>query len=85
MSNPRDTQFAGFAKLLAEELPEPPIDDSVLGIVHAEWREQVELIIAQKTYDLVGHAFRETQVWHNDGIDCAVQSIPDMTEWPRED
>ncbi len=90
MSNPRDTQFQNFAKLLVDDLPEPPTDDSVLG-AHAEWREQVELIIAQRAHDLVYHscvAINNTQV-EQTGMslhpNAMMRAIPDMTEWTMED
>lgn len=74
--NPRDTQFAGFATLLLEQLLN--IDgvhvESSYGEAHELWKP----IIAQRAYDLVAHAVNETI-----GI-SKIDHVPDLTEWPKE-
>lgn len=73
----RDTQFMGFAKLLLDELPEQPYDDSVLGIAYGDWKETVMKIIAQRAYDLVSHVIDHAPASVSDADDW---NIPDLTE-----
>jgi len=84
-ANERDTHFAGFAKLVAEELPDPPIDDSYLGLPTAEWKETIQKIIARRAYDLVFHTLMEVDPAWLDMLDTSEWTgrIPDMTEWPK--
>jgi hypothetical protein len=75
-TNPRDTQFAGFAGLLLEQLlnVEGVYVESSYGEVRTLW----EPIIAQRAYDLVAHAVNETI-----GI-SKIDHVPDLIEWPKE-
>lgn len=77
----RDMQFQGFAKLLMRDL------DAVSTTTYASLdkaREAYALVVARRAYDFVKHALRESDVWHAKGLDAAVQSIPDLIEWPGE-
>ena len=74
----RDTQFAGFAKMLWQELYH-----------EIDWQqdsgEGVEQIIARRAYDLVSHTLLNTGPMM---LDCysheeQVAAIPDMTTWPE--
>lgn len=94
--NTRETQFAGFAKALWDELPDLNVNSL---IAFDEWSETSEKIIAQRAYDLVRHAL------YCDNINSAywpghplygqasdiyeketaqkVSDIPDLTELPE--
>jgi hypothetical protein len=84
----RDTQFQGFAKLLAEELKAHGLLDignafkPLLDIPVDLDYEKVKQIIARWAYDLVEHAMREIELAD---LECCehredlVQEIPDMT------
>ena len=78
--NERDTHFASFAKLVAEELPDPPVDDSYLGLPTAEWKETIQKIIARRAYDLMIHTLYHSRY----DREVPSVSIPDMTAWPEE-
>jgi hypothetical protein len=86
--NPRDIQFAGFAKLLAEECAQLPVD---LKEPVEDANRRFQLLIAQRAYDLVSSAAHfmlggaplppdrdEAFIRH------VVQIVPDMTGWPKE-
>ena len=86
----RDTHFAGFAKLLWDELmqanglgyifvDEDKHDD---GIDPTNYR----LLIAQRAYDLVFHTIMNIDPYHLDALSTEEipARIPDMTEWPVE-
>lgn len=81
----RDTQFAGFAKLLYEQFVNAAptyIDGHVRRGTMS--REEVEQIIAQRAYDFMKHMVKVIpHLIHNANItnlDAAMQYIPDMTE-----
>ena len=67
----RDNQFAGFAKMLWQELYH-----------EIDWQqdsgENAEQIIAQRAYDLVMHAVSETTGAKS------IDHVPDMRQWPEE-
>jgi len=69
----RNTQFAGFAKLVMGEL-----------LTYFGDFEDMEKIIAERAYDLVEHSVR----YHLCGdkyyrsLEEKVKAIPDLTEWP---
>lgn len=65
--NPRNTQFSGFAKLLMDEL-----------LTHFGDFEDMERIITQRAYDLVGYTLDNV-------ITTYIPSILDMTKWPDHD
>jgi hypothetical protein len=76
-NNPRDTQFAGFAKaLLAEVLA---ADGVVIEPDNPNWPEE-QLIIARRAYDLVAHAI--------ECLDCkgceSVEWVSDLPVLPEE-
>ena len=86
----RDTQFAGFAKLVVEDLrlhggfPMRPVNRS-------EVRPLIERIIARRAYDLAYHVMSETTVGmaaENEGGELSrqenIDAIPDLTHWPEE-
>jgi len=81
----RDTQFQGFAKALLAELLQGSIVE-VRTPFQDDWREEWESIIARWAYDLVEHSTR----YHFCGdkyyrsLKEKVESIPDMTELPKE-
>lgn len=88
-TNPRDTQFLGFAQLLIPEIDEVigavtewgvehDIDDEakVAQELYSRWRT----LIAQRAYDLACHVATTTlTVAHGD-----MSKIPDLTQWPEE-
>ena len=77
--NARDTQFAGFAELLADELRGWELS-----------RPGVKQIIARRAYDLVCHSVSQITGQMGDEMeagtmkpqDCA-EYVPDLTEWPE--
>lgn len=73
--NARDTQFAGFAKLLINDLMQANSSDD---------RAKKEQVIARRAYDLVKHTIRELQYDDDRYSDDWTQKIPDMTEWKKE-
>lgn len=80
----RDTQFAGFAKALLDELLS--IQGVFIDTVYEEWREWWEETIAQRAHDLVGHTFDNTGPMM---LDCysheeQIAAIPDLTTFPEE-
>ena len=82
MSN-RDTQFLGFAKLLMRDL------DAVSTTTYASLdkaKEAYELAIVRRAYDFAKHIMNVTteEMACVMFIDDAVEKIPDMTEWPKE-
>ena len=83
--NERDTHFAGFAKLLWDELLHVH-EFGYIEVSDDEEEENVQYqeIIARRAYDLARHF-----VWHAMGgtenaITIIVADVPDMTEWPVE-
>jgi hypothetical protein len=77
----RDTQFAGFAALVVEDLrlhggfPMRPVNRS-------EVRPLIERIIARRAYDLVIHTL--SHECDNNIEHCPIEEIPDLTRWPDE-
>lgn len=86
-----ETQFAGFAALLYEELANaaPVYLDGVIRRGQLS-RAQCEQIIARRAYDLAYHTLSHTT--QGMAADCesisqiaeTVASIPDMTTWPED-
>lgn len=78
-ANPRDTQFKGFAQLLAAEIANT--DGWMLS--------EVEKLIARRAYDLVLHTVWRTipasgsTIKEYQGLDIEeiAHLIPDMKEW----
>ena len=72
----RDTHFSGFAKLLMEQMLS---EINVEIVTSFGWREDWEIIIAQRAYDFACHvAMQNTLVAHHD-----MGKIPDLIEWPK--
>lgn len=71
----RDTQFASFAKLLADEL-------KVTGGYPIS---EVQTMIAQRAYDLVVHTLSNVEHINLDRLteEEHAARIPDMVEWPE--
>ncbi|GAC1661672.1 MAG: hypothetical protein PVS3B3_32400 [Ktedonobacteraceae bacterium] len=72
MSN-RDTQFAGFAKIVTIEIANANRWD----LTH------VERLIAQRAYDLVVHALSHEKLQWYPFEEIGIEDIPDLTEWTR--
>lgn len=86
--SPRNTQFAGFAKLVVDDLMnvELAFAGFTIDAPRKEYREEWEKIVAQRAYDLVCHT-----IWNIKPInldrelpDDHVLLIPDMTIWPED-
>ena len=83
-SNPRDTQFTGFADLLLKEM---------LNQREGRWIDfneddkEYAVIVAQRAYDLVEHAILSMSpiAFQSYEYDEIIHSIPDMTEWPERE
>lgn len=91
MSEPsdRDTHFAGFAKLLYEDLYgsfgalfDAYSDDEQ----RAKAAQDIHERLAQRAYDLVAHTILHTSSHDLDVLDSAEipPRIPDLTAWPEE-
>lgn len=94
-TNPRETQFQGFAKLLFDELN----TQSLLAFPtmygpdhtpeqHKELKALIEHIIAQHAYDLVKHAVEECESQESAfearmTSEALLRNIPDMINWPE--
>ena len=87
MSDPRDTQFAGFAKSLFHELYET--DGVYYEITNDFWKEEWQEIIARRAYDLACHVLEQVplliqNVPNTLTVEEVVRYVPDMTKWPEE-
>lgn len=92
--NLRDTHFLGFANLLLDELNALYLSkgpDLILGDPNHEVSQLETTLIAQRAYDLVFHAFKdspgeiEMAQWGgptDEEVHTAVNGIPDFTQWP---
>lgn len=82
-ANPRDTQFAGFAKALYQEIEDMTCSFSVLPSADEMKRLECE-IYARRAYDLVAHVLSNEKLQWRPLEDISVSDIPDLTEWPEE-
>lgn len=83
ITSPRDTQFAGFAKLLMQELIQADtgnIHTGDDGALSRTW----EALIARRAYDLVTHTVLSLGPANLDVLtaDECVQRVPDLAELP---
>ena len=83
----RDTQFAGFARLLWDELPDVPEDHVELSVYDA-WSDACEQIIARCAYDLAVYVIHMHTAIERPGMVFTpadiLREIPDMIECPEE-
>ena len=91
----RDTHFAGFAKLLIQEIDEQVGAVTKWGLernasekeIARELYSRWTTLIAQRAYDLAYH-FIENNYQHRGTfrgeIRASVQMLPDLTAWPEE-
>ena len=83
MSEERDTHFAGFAKLVAQEILDEMRERRTINDEDA-----MEMIIAQRAYDLFVHDRMNTGTsdLQHAASDLEAQEmvhgIPDLTQWP---
>jgi hypothetical protein len=82
MSEPRDTQFAGFAKLVVDEL----LANSCVEVIDSA-ADLWEQVITRRAYDLVRHTIvsihpRALQLLDDNEI---LRTVPDMPEWAWPD
>jgi hypothetical protein len=85
LQDPRDTQFAGFAKLLWDELEAAIRRDFNGGIPEGKtWRGKCipawQKIITRRFYDFAGHVMGIPQ--SASALEELVSFVPDLTEWP---
>ena len=92
---PRDTQFAGFAHLLCEEIAKATLELSteenniVDGCIMCNWQPSkvatlLVPLIAQRAYDLVAHILSTIDPLAFQSTisdDQIIKDIPDLTEW----
>lgn len=81
MSNPRDTQFAGFAALLANDIQNA--SDVFIDTIDDLWLEKWERVIARRAYDFAKHVLGEVSYDGAPYLDSHVQNISDLTQWPE--
>jgi hypothetical protein len=82
----RDTHFAGFAKLLWEEIGNCLDERHVYLDTVMNWDETeaaLQVVIAQGAYDLACQVVGETMGGSESTIENFVAGVPDMTEWPE--
>lgn len=85
-NNPRDTQFAGFAKLLVQGINAIEIDPNQGYVL-----SPMERLIAQRAYDLTQHAVGHAlEYLHECGREIPSSmhgrispTIPDITDWKQ--
>jgi hypothetical protein len=85
--NVRNTKFAGFAKLLIDDLHPVAFQGLVMKRNDAEVNEQQQQIIAQRAFDLVAYALDyafTNAVTFGTPEECA-ERIPDITAFSSED
>ena len=86
--NERDTKFAGFAKLLQQEIWDtecsivPMLISNPTGQVAKELTDAVQTLITQRAYDLVEHTIEYSGQIDDLLLADAVSTIPDLTQWP---
>jgi len=83
-THPRDTQFAGFAKLLYPELGylfaalySARLQNDERRVEQAT--QAIKTRIARRTYDLVKNGMKYIHDWMPD-----ISDIPDITAWPKD-
>lgn len=87
---PRDTQFAGFAKVVVGEIRNTFTEEGIY--IEETWSNSdatMEQIIARRAYDLVAYTMRIMphliQAKPNiETVEEALHYIPDLTVLPRE-
>lgn len=91
--NTRDTQFAGFAKLLLDKLGDGGfVFEGADDPDREEQLTRIQTLLARRAYDLVGHTvgysleyLRECGIGLSGSMNSRITpSIPDMTELPSE-
>src|SRR6266568_6001932 len=89
----RDTHFAGFSKIVWNEIG-PMVNDSGLGENAKQLiAERIQRILAQRAYDLMYFLLDKAE-YHSGSFDIGwgtpdeihetISHLPDMTEWPVE-
>jgi len=81
-TNPRDTQFLGFAELLFDNLP---WNDINIDMEFPGWEDRWKTNIAQRSYDLVQHTlnmvtFIQFACENAQNIQDIIGLVPDMEE-----
>lgn len=82
--SPRDTQFAGFAQKLFDDLP---WDDINIDMERSGWEDRWMERIARRAYDLVEHVCWHISDAESDGRlteKAMLDRVPDLTELPKE-
>ena len=86
VNNERDTKFLGFAALVIEDLSADIVSIAIDEDVNVDNLEHMGYIIAQRAYDLVEHSIGTAEfmkaIDYREDIHRALDSIPDLTEWP---
>ena len=88
VSNTRDTQFAGFADKVWDELIHAngysyiDVNEDDDGVDPTNYKH----VIARRAYDLVSHAFKDAYSYCVEDYDASdiINLISDMTELPKE-
>jgi hypothetical protein len=80
MSNPRDTQFIGFAKLLMQDLLSE--NRVYTNIVEGYGLEESQEIIARRAYDFALHVLSDSMGFSNP--EQVVSEASDLTEWSKD-
>lgn len=90
MGEKRDTQFAGFAKALWDEIAEEMAEATAYGREYSIADGSIEWIIARRAFDLAVHIAHHVNVCGEDlkskfwTASEIVEGIPDLAELPKE-
>ena len=87
-TNDRDTKFAGFAKLLQDELNDAweHYMHNLASISSEEYFQEIHQIIARRAYDLIEHVQSQFPIaFHPGGVRGIISSVADMQQWPEHE
>lgn len=84
----RDTRFIGFATLQLNELVQRHLDD--IPRTYRFWeqmKEEIEILLAQRAYDLVMHTIGSLDAYAYDtavSSSALIENVPDLVVLPSE-
>ncbi len=84
-TNERDTHFQGFAKLLWHEVRKTSFDSPGFS-EYQQLEKHLQLLFAQRAYDLVEYVLGQFPVPHTPGgVRDSIHWLQDMTVWPERE
>lgn len=82
MSTERNEHFKGFAKLLWQEVRKTSFDSPGFS-KYQQLEQRMQLLFAQRAYDLVEHILNNQEFSWYELEELSVSDFPDLTEWPE--